>query len=119
LTAVAHLHVTVAVSPVAKRLPKDYWELTEAARRTLKRMRRRPRLITTSWKRAECPSNDYIMRDSIGTIAGGVPDSVKTCATLPLHLEPFEKNPKDYSRVPPACEAKGNSLQTCHIHPSC
>lgn len=32
---------------------KDYWSLGEAARRTLKRMRRRPRLITAFWKQAE------------------------------------------------------------------
>ena len=32
--------------------PKDYWQLSEAARRTLKRMRRRPRLITAFWKQA-------------------------------------------------------------------
>ena len=30
--------------------PKDYWQLSEAARRTLRRMRRRPRLITAFWK---------------------------------------------------------------------
>jgi len=29
--------------------PKDYWQLGEAARRTLRRMRRRPRLITAFW----------------------------------------------------------------------
>jgi transposase len=33
--------------------PKDYWDLNETARRTLKRMRRRPRLITAFWKQAE------------------------------------------------------------------
>jgi len=33
--------------------PKDYWELGEGARRTLKRMRRRPRLITAFWRQAE------------------------------------------------------------------
>lgn len=32
--------------------PKDYWQLSEAARRTLKRMRRRPRLITAFWKQS-------------------------------------------------------------------
>src|SRR5215469_10630600 len=32
---------------------KDYWSLNEAARRTLKRMRRRPRLITAFWEQAE------------------------------------------------------------------
>jgi transposase len=32
--------------------PKDYWQLSEAARRTLRRMRRRPRLITAFWKQA-------------------------------------------------------------------
>jgi transposase len=32
--------------------PKDYWSLNEAARRTLKRMRRRPRLITAFWQQA-------------------------------------------------------------------
>ncbi len=32
---------------------KDYWHLGETARRTLKRMRRRPRLITAFWKQAE------------------------------------------------------------------
>ena len=33
--------------------PKDYWSLGETARRTLKRMRRRPRLITAFWQQAE------------------------------------------------------------------
>jgi transposase len=32
--------------------PKDYWQLSEAARRTLRRMRRRPRLITACWKQS-------------------------------------------------------------------
>jgi transposase len=32
--------------------PKDYWQLSEGARRALKRMRRRPRLITAFWKQA-------------------------------------------------------------------
>ena len=32
--------------------PKDYWQLGEGARRTLRRMRRRPRLITAFWKQA-------------------------------------------------------------------
>ncbi len=30
--------------------PKDYWQLGEAARRTLRRMRRRPRIIRAFWK---------------------------------------------------------------------
>ena len=33
--------------------PKDYWSLDETARRTLKRMRRRPRLITAFWQQAQ------------------------------------------------------------------
>lgn len=33
--------------------PKDYWSLGDTARRTLKRMRRRPRLITAFWQQAE------------------------------------------------------------------
>lgn len=33
--------------------PKDYWHLGETARRTLKRMRRRRRLITAFWQQAE------------------------------------------------------------------
>ena len=32
--------------------PQDYWHLSEAARRTLRRMRRRPRLITAFWKQS-------------------------------------------------------------------
>jgi transposase len=32
--------------------PKDFWHLSETARRTLRRMRRRPRLITAFWKQA-------------------------------------------------------------------
>jgi transposase len=32
--------------------PKDYWQLSEAARRTLRRMRRRSRLITAFWKQS-------------------------------------------------------------------
>ena len=33
--------------------PKDYWSLDEVARKSLKRMRRRPRLVTAFWKQAE------------------------------------------------------------------
>lgn len=33
--------------------PKDYWSLDQTARKTLKRMRRRPRLITAFWHQAE------------------------------------------------------------------
>lgn len=32
---------------------KDYWGLGEAARRTLKRMRRRPRLIAAFWEQTK------------------------------------------------------------------
>ncbi len=32
--------------------PKDYWQLGAVARRTLRRMRRRPRLIAAFWKQA-------------------------------------------------------------------
>ena len=32
--------------------PKDYWQLSQAARRALGRMRRRPRLIQAFWKQA-------------------------------------------------------------------
>jgi len=32
--------------------PRDYWHLGQEARRTLRRMRRRPRLITAFWKQA-------------------------------------------------------------------
>src|SRR5260370_34573195 len=47
--------------------PKDYWSLDQTARKTLKRMRRRPRLSTAFWKQAELSfSRLYIMRKSIG-----------------------------------------------------
>ena len=32
--------------------PKDLWQLSEAARRTLRRLRQRPRLIAACWKQA-------------------------------------------------------------------
>jgi transposase len=32
--------------------PKDFWQLSENARRTLRRMRRRPRLITAFWQQS-------------------------------------------------------------------
>jgi transposase len=32
--------------------PKDFWHLSEGARRTLRRMRRRPRLIAAFWRQA-------------------------------------------------------------------
>ena len=35
--------------------PKDYWTLDETARKTLKKMRRRPRLITAFWHQADLP----------------------------------------------------------------
>jgi transposase len=33
--------------------PKDWWDLDERSRRTLRRMRRRPRLIQSFWKQAK------------------------------------------------------------------
>src|SRR5215467_1341978 len=33
--------------------PKDYWSLDETARKALKRMRRRPRLITAFWQQSD------------------------------------------------------------------
>ena len=32
--------------------PRDYWELDERARRALKRIRRRPRVLTACWKQS-------------------------------------------------------------------
>ena len=32
--------------------PKDYWELDQRARKSLRRMRRKPRLITAFWKQS-------------------------------------------------------------------
>ena len=41
--------------------PKDYWELDELiARKALRRMRRKPRLITAFWKQSS--REQYIMR---------------------------------------------------------
>ena len=37
--------------------PKDYWQLGEAARRTLRRMRRRPRIIRSFWEQAQLEFN--------------------------------------------------------------
>jgi transposase len=46
--------------------PKDYWQLSEAARRTLRRMRRRPRLLPASGSNLLCGQNDlYIMREPV------------------------------------------------------
>jgi transposase len=33
--------------------PHDFWQLSEHARKALRRMRRRPRLVTAFWKQAE------------------------------------------------------------------
>ena len=42
--------------------PKDWWELQEGARRTLRRIRRRPRIIAAFWEQAELPFEPrYIM----------------------------------------------------------
>ena len=41
--------------------PKDYYQLSEAARRTLRRMRRRPRLITAFGNKLLCGRNDSIL----------------------------------------------------------
>jgi hypothetical protein len=47
--------------------PRDYWQLNQTARRTLRRMPRRPRLITAFLQQAfSWPEWPYIMRDSIG-----------------------------------------------------
>jgi transposase len=35
--------------------PKDYWHLGQTARRTLRRMPRRPRLITAFWQQCSNP----------------------------------------------------------------
>ena len=46
--------------------PRDYWQLSQAARRTLRRMRLRPRLITAFWQQASFwPQGLYIVLDSI------------------------------------------------------
>lgn len=46
--------------------PKDYWQLGQTARQSLKRMRRRPRLIAGFWQQAKlCFDRRYIMRRSI------------------------------------------------------
>ena len=48
--------------------PKDFAQLTCAARRALRRMRRRPTLVESFWKQAElpfCAKCHYIMRPSI------------------------------------------------------
>ena len=37
---------------LANVCPKDYWQLNEVARSALRRMRRRPRLVTAFWKQA-------------------------------------------------------------------
>jgi len=41
--------------------PTDYWQLSEAARCTLRRMRRRHRLITAFWNRLLSGLNDSIL----------------------------------------------------------
>ena len=52
--------------------PKDFWSLGQEARRTLRRMRRRPRLISAFWKQASLWSELlYIMRDSIAYVQFG------------------------------------------------
>jgi transposase len=38
--------------------PKDLWQLSEGARRTLRRLRRRPRLITAFWKQSSLRSTE-------------------------------------------------------------
>jgi transposase len=40
--------------------PKDFWHLSEGARRTLRRMRRRPRLIAAFWKQASLWPDDSL-----------------------------------------------------------
>jgi transposase len=35
--------------------PRDWWELDDRARRALKRMRRRPRILTACWQQSELP----------------------------------------------------------------
>jgi transposase len=42
--------------------PKDWWELHEGARRTLRRIRRRPRIIAAFWEQSKLPFEPrYIM----------------------------------------------------------
>jgi transposase len=46
--------------------PKDWWELHEGARRTLRRIRRRPRIIAAFWEQSKLPfETRYIMGLSI------------------------------------------------------
>ena len=46
---------------------RNLWDLSEGARRSLKRMRRRPRLITAFWKQASLfVCFRYSMRESVG-----------------------------------------------------
>jgi transposase len=38
---------------IANLRPRELWQLSAAARAALRRMRRRPRLVTAFWKQAE------------------------------------------------------------------
>lgn len=35
--------------------PRDWWELDDRARRALKRIRRRPRILTACWQQSHLP----------------------------------------------------------------
>jgi hypothetical protein len=69
----------------------DYWQLSEAARKTLKRMRRRSLLSVTFWKEASLwPDKRYIMRGSMVlegasalSIVEFIPASAPSCRSAP------------------------------------
>ncbi len=41
--------------------PRDYWELDDRARRALKRIRRRPRILTACWQQSHLPLGRTIL----------------------------------------------------------
>ncbi len=87
--------------------PKDYWELDERARKSLRRMRRKPRLITAFWKQSSLGLDQLdIMRDSI------------TCSPVLMHWSSDAVRTRtfhDRIRKPPAQMPDDGSPAFCRF----
>ena len=62
--------------------PKDYWELDERARKALRRMRRKPRLITAFWKQSSLCLVDSILCETQQKRVVLGPENIPFCRLL-------------------------------------
>jgi hypothetical protein len=64
MNPVENLWATGSIMNCPMSCPRELWQLSEGARRTLRCLRRRPRLITAFWKQVSLFNYSAILCDS-------------------------------------------------------